>query len=88
MTAPTRVAYVNEGLKRLDVDFEARKYFQLHATLDIKHSKAWNREVIYSLVQANAQTAKPIAEGALMRLHAGTRCYEKYRQHFAVKAIH
>ena len=88
MTAPSRVAYVNEGLKRLAVDFEARKYFQLHATLDIKHSKAWNREVIYSLVKANPQTAKPIAEGALMRLYAGARCYEKYRQHFAIKPMH
>ena len=79
MTAPTRVGYVNEGLKRLNVDFETRKYFQLHATLDIKHSQAWNREVIYSLVQSNPQTAKPIAEGALMRLCSGAKCYEKYK---------
>ena len=79
MTAPTRVGYVNEGLKRLNVDFEARKYFQLHATLDIKHSQAWNREVIYSLVQSNPLTAKPIAEGALMRLCCGAKSYEKYK---------
>ncbi len=80
MTAPTRVGFVNEGLKRLNVDFETRKYFQLHATLDIKHSEAWNHEVIYSLVKANPQTAKPIAEGALMRLCCGAKCYEKYKQ--------
>ena len=80
MTAPTRVGYVNEGLKRLNVDFETRKYFQLHATLDIKHSEAWNREVIYSLVKSNPQTAKPIAEGALMRLCCGAKSYEKYKQ--------
>ncbi len=79
MTAPTRVGYVNEGLKRLNVDFETRKYFQLHATLDIKHSEAWNREVIYSLVKSNPQTAKPIAEGALMRLCCGAKSYEKYK---------
>lgn len=88
MTAPTRVGYVNEGLKRLNVDFETRKYFQLHATLDIKHSEAWNREVIYSCLKKNPQTAKPIAEGALMRLNAGARCFEKYRQHLAVKPMH
>ena len=79
MTAPTRVGFVNEGLKRLNVSFEARKYFQLHATLDIKHSQAWNSEVIYSLVNNNPETAKPIAEGALMRLCSGARTYEKYK---------
>ncbi|MES2546730.1 MAG: iron-containing redox enzyme family protein [Pseudomonadota bacterium] len=84
MTAPTRVAYVNDGLKRLNVDFETRKYFQLHATLDIKHSEAWNREVIYSLVKSNPLVALPIAEGALMRLCAGARCYQRYRMHFGI----
>ena len=86
MTAPTRVAYVNEGLKRLNVDFETRKYFQLHATLDIKHSEAWNREVIYSLVKSNPQTAKPLAEGALMRLCCGAKSYEKYKQVLGINA--
>ena len=87
MTAPTRVGYVNEGLKRLNVDFETRKYFQLHATLDIKHSEAWNREVIYSLVKSNPQTAKPIAEGALMRLCCGAKCYSKYKQVLGIHAL-
>lgn len=86
MTAPTRVGLVNEGLKRLNVDFETRKYFQLHATLDIKHSKAWNSEVIYSLVKSNPQTAKPIAEGALMRLCCGARSYKKYKMHFGIQS--
>ena len=87
MTAPTRVGFVNEGLKRLNVDFETRKYFQLHATLDIKHSEAWNREVIYSLVKANPQTAKPIAEGALMRLCCGAKCYKKYKEVLGIANI-
>ena len=88
MTAPTRVGFVNDGLKRLGVDFEARKYFQLHATLDIKHSEAWNSEVIYSLIKSNPKTAKPIAEGALMRLNSGAKCYEKYRNYFAFELTH
>lgn len=88
MTAPTRVVYVNEGLKRLNVPFETRKYFQLHATLDIKHSQEWNAEVIYPLVKASPKIAKSIAEGALMRLYCGARCYEKYRNHFALPSIH
>ena len=86
MTAPTRVGHVNDGLKRLNVDFETRKYFQLHATLDIKHSEAWNREIIYTLVKSNSQTAKPIAEGALMRLCSGAKCYEKYKKVFGIQA--
>jgi hypothetical protein len=80
------VGYVNEGLKRLHVDFETRKYFQLHATLDVKHSEAWNKQVIFSLVKSNPETAKPIAEGALMRLCCGARCYEKYRAHFGIQS--
>ena len=86
MTAPTRVGFVNEGLKRLNVPFETRKYFQLHATLDVKHSKAWNSEVIYSLVKSNPKTAKPIAEGALMRLCCGARTYVKYKAHFGIQS--
>lgn len=84
MTAPTRVSYVNDGLKRLNVSLSSRKYFQLHATLDIKHSKAWNEEVIYSLVKANSNVAKPLAEGALMRLMCGARCFDCYRAHFGI----
>lgn len=84
MTAPTRVGFVNEGLKRLKLPFKTRKYFQLHATLDINHSAAWNAEVIYPLVKQNPQLAKPIAEGALMRLMCGSQCFGRYRTHFGI----
>lgn len=80
MTAPDRVACVNAGLKRLGVAAPARAYFQLHAGLDRRHSEAWNREVIAPLVAADPALARPIAEGALMRLNAGARCYERYRR--------
>jgi hypothetical protein len=85
MTAPGRVAHVNAGLKRLGVSTEARAYFQLHAGLDIQHSKAWNEEVIYSLVEADARAARPLAEGALMRLASGARCFRRYREHFSLE---
>ena len=84
MTAPGRVTHVNDGLKRLDVPTTARAYFQLHAGLDIQHSKAWNEEVLFSLVQADARTARPLAEGALMRLACGARCFRRYRAHFEI----
>ena len=82
MTAPTRVGFVNAGLKRLGVPARERHYFALHATLDIRHSQDWNREVLASLVAEDGRRALPIAEGALMRLLCGQRCFERYRAHF------
>jgi hypothetical protein len=82
LTAPWRAAHVAEGLKRLGVGKE-RRYFALHATLDIKHSESWNAEVLRPLVEADPDCGRYIAEGALMRLECGRRCFEAYRDHFA-----
>jgi hypothetical protein len=86
LTAPGRARLVNAGLKRLGVGGAARRYFALHATLDVKHSVAWNREVLHSLVRETPATATAIAEGALMRLDAGRRCFQAYRGHLFSKA--
>ncbi len=43
---------MNLGLKRLGVHAGVRQYYALHATLDIKHSATWNREVLAPLVTA------------------------------------
>jgi hypothetical protein len=79
LTAPGRAVQVNQALKRLGIDGATRQYFALHATLDVKHSEAWNREVLRPLVASNPDFAPAIAEGALMRLSAGARCFERYR---------
>jgi hypothetical protein len=79
LTAPGRAEKVNAGLKRLGVAGAARRYFALHATLDRKHSTAWNAEVLFSLVAEDPSLALPLAEGALLRLRAGARCFERYR---------
>ena len=79
-TAPGRVALVDQGLARLRVAKPARRYFTLHATLDIAHSRAWNREVLRPLVMEVPQAARAMAEGALMRLRAGARCFDRYRR--------
>ena len=84
MTAPGRVSRVNAGLERLGAPERARTYFALHAGLDVKHSQCWNAEVIGPLVTADSRTAMAIAEGALMRLNAGARCFEVYRLHFGI----
>ncbi|MDB5359498.1 MAG: hypothetical protein JWO51_795 [Rhodospirillales bacterium] len=82
LTAPGRSAQVAAGLKRLGVAAQDRHYFDLHAVLDVKHSAAWNREVIRPLVAAEPAVASAIAEGALMRLTCGARCFERYRSEF------
>ena len=80
LTAPGRVAQVDRGLARLGIPRAARRYFTLHSTLDLKHSEAWNREVLRPLVAQEPRAAQAIAEGALMRLRAGERCFERYRR--------
>src|SRR5205085_8508675 len=84
LTAPGRVAEVDRGLARLGVPKSARSYFSLHATLDVQHSAAWNREVLAPLVAADARCARAIAEAALMRLRAGERCFARYRAELGV----
>lgn len=86
LTAPGRVSLVNAGLRRLGVSAEGRRYFQLHAGLDVRHSEAWNREAIRPLVSADPGLAKPIAEGALLRLRAGARCFNRYRRELGIEA--
>jgi hypothetical protein len=81
LTAPTRVACVDAGLKRLAVAPEQRKYFALHAQLDVEHSRAWNAEALAPLVEADPGCARLIAEGAIMRLSCGEECFDAYRAH-------
>jgi hypothetical protein len=80
LTAPDRSAAVASGLGRLGIRPKTRLYFDLHATLDVKHSIAWNAEAIVPAVAEDPQRARAIAEGALIRLSAGARCFERYRR--------
>ena len=80
MTAPERSAATSAGLKRLGVKAGDRHYFALHAILDVKHSAAWNAEAIMPLVASDPRLATAIAEGALMRLECGARCFARYRR--------
>ena len=84
LTAPGRAAQVNAGLKRLGVGADVRRYYAIHATLDVHHSKAWNAEVLAPLVEQDPRRAAAIAEGALMRLFAGARCFAHYRAHLGL----
>ncbi|HJU28549.1 MAG TPA: iron-containing redox enzyme family protein [Candidatus Binataceae bacterium] len=86
MTAPTRAGFVDRGLRRLGVPAKKRHYFALHAVLDVRHSKAWNREVVRTLVAEDKRRARAIGEGALMRLWHGARCFERYRREFGINS--
>jgi len=64
MTAPGRAALVDAGLRRLRIPAKKRHYFAVHAVLDVKHSEAWNLEVLRSLVEEDSRRARAIGEGA------------------------
>lgn len=84
LTAPTRAVKVAEGLQRLGIEGDASYYFRLHAVVDIRHSDDWKSEVVKPLVTSDPSLIPFIAEGLLMRLNAGARCFERYRRHFGL----
>ncbi len=83
-TAPGRSALVAQGLRRVGLTPKEARYFTLHAVLDIKHSEDWNREAIRPAVTEDARRATAMAEGALIRLRCGARCFEAYRARLSV----
>ncbi len=80
LTSPSRMRMIDKGLKRLNVASRARSYFTLQSRLNVVHSRDWNRGVIRPLIEADPRLRVPIAEGALMRLNAGARCFSRYRE--------
>jgi hypothetical protein len=80
LTAPDRSAATAKALRRLGFSGGERRYFDLHAVLDVKHSEDWNREALRPLVAEDPRRATAMAEGALIRLKCGARCFERYRK--------
>ncbi|MEK7454334.1 MAG: iron-containing redox enzyme family protein [Pseudomonadota bacterium] len=85
LTAPDRSAHTARGLRRIGLSGSERRYFDLHAVLDIKHSRDWNDEAIRPLVAEDPRRATAMAEGALIRLRCGERCFDRYRGHFGLE---
>jgi hypothetical protein len=48
--------------------------------LDVKHSEDWNEEALKPVVAERPAAARASAEGALIRLECGKRCFEAYRR--------
>jgi len=84
LTAPARSALTALALRRLGRPGGERRYFELHAHLDVKHAEAWLAEAIHPLVAEDPARARAMAEGALIRLTAGARSYARYRAHFGI----
>jgi Iron-containing redox enzyme len=84
LTAPSRAVKVVEALDRLGVAKSASHYFRLHSTVDVVHARDWRDEVLIPLVSEQPELARWLAEGALMRLRAGLRTFERYRREFAL----
>lgn len=82
LTAPTRVRLVFDGMRRLGMNGRIRSCF------DLPHSEAWKREVIRPLVEADPACARFIAEGALMRLVCGQRCFDCYADELMPAVLH
>jgi hypothetical protein len=87
LTAPTRVSKVAAGLRRLGCPPVARKYFDLHAALDIRHADDWIANCLRPLVSDNPAVGRYLAEGALIRLNCGLKCFEAYREHFGLSGL-
>jgi len=80
LTAPDRSRATAAGLRRIGLSERERRYFDLHAVLDIKHSADWNANAIRPAVEEDPRRARAMAEGALIRLRCGERCFARYRQ--------
>ena len=80
LTAPGRSALVADALKRVGLTPKEARYFTLHAVLDVKHSEEWNKEAIRPAVEEDPRRATAMAEGALIRLKCGERCFDAYRE--------
>ena len=85
LTAPLRAARVARGMRRLGFSRKVSAYFDLHAVLDVEHSRAWIREIIRPLVTENPECAQFLAEGALMRLQCGQLCFDRYCQELGLE---
>ena len=80
LTAPRSKQFVQAGLRRLGLSVDTPDYYSSNTRFDALHSMAWQREVFEPLISADPTLAPVIAEGALMRLNAALRCFERYRK--------
>ena len=86
LTAAGCAAMITAGLKRCGVPPRARQFYAVQASIDVKHAIAWTQEVIAPLVASDPSLGRWLAEGALIRMTAGARCYARYRAELGLAA--
>src|SRR5690606_24045620 len=84
LTAPGRSACTATGLKRAGLSGKERRNGPRHAVLDVGHPEDGKREAIRPAVEDDPRRATGSAEGALVRLRCGERCFERYRAQFGL----
>jgi hypothetical protein len=80
LTTPAHTCFVRSGLERVGLRAADAERYLASANFDALHAAAWLREVLLPLVTSDPTLASVIAEGALLRLHAAQRCFQRYRQ--------
>ena len=85
LTAPGRCELVKRGLERVGISKTGVRYYALHAVIDRKHYANWRVNVLAPLVESDLSLARPIAEGAIMRLQAGEALYAAYRHRYEIE---
>jgi hypothetical protein len=71
---------VAEGLGRIGLSGKERRYFSVHAVLDIKHSIEWNKEAIRPAVEEDPARAHGNGRRRPDPAQCGARCFEAYRR--------
>jgi len=84
LTGPGRASQISAGLERLGISRETRRYYEI----DAERSAAWSRDVLGPLVAGNIELVPQLAEGALLRLEIGSRCFVRYREELAFVHAH
>ena len=76
----------HDGMRSIRGEFHWEANFErvMENAVDIAHARAWIDEVIHPLVAEEPRRAPALAEGALMRLEAGRRCFARYRREFGL----
>lgn len=79
LTEAGRSAQITRGLRRLGLPLHAAQYYARRAETGPDRWERWSRDILCRVVEDHPGSAPWIAEGALARLEAGRRCFERYR---------
>src|SRR6478735_4065681 len=80
LTAPTHLRFVRAGLVRVGLSDERAERYLSQVNSAAQPASAWLHRVLLPLIANDSTLAPVIAEGALLRLRAEARCFERYRR--------